>query len=295
MRFADLHLHSSFSDGTYTPEELAAHALQQGLATIALTDHDTVEGCARAALACEAAGLEFLPATELTVELEGAELHLLAYCVDTSEPVFLAAMDRFQGVRQHRIREMVTRLNRLDIPLREEAVLALARCRSPGRPHVARALVAGGFCGSADEAFDRFLKRDRPAWVPKFKISALEAIGLIHGASGLAVMAHPGLNRLDDRIPELAQLGLDGLECFHTKHSAAAAERYQQMARDLGLLITGGSDCHGMAKGKPLIGTVRLPGEHVERLKAEAARRKARAGDQALRAAVPDAARGTAR
>jgi predicted metal-dependent phosphoesterase TrpH len=142
---------------------------------------------------------------------------------------------------------------------------------------VARALVMGGFCSSLDEAFERFLKKNRPAWVPKFKISAVDAIELIHQADGLAVMAHPGLNRADEIIPGLVRAGLDGVECFHTKHTAAASEHYVRLARELGVLITGGSDCHGLSKGKPLIGTVKLPYEYVEQLKAAIARRKSNA------------------
>jgi hypothetical protein len=275
--FADLHLHTNFSDGTYTPEELAGRAGEVGLAAVALTDHDTVEGCARMAAACAHAGLEFIPATELTAEVEGNEVHLLGYFLDTQNPRLLAEMTRFQRVRQNRIREMVARLNLLDVPLQTGAVFAIANCRSPGRPHVARALVMGGFCSNLDEAFERFLKKNRPAWVPKFKISALEAIELIHQADGLAVMAHPGLNRADELIPGLVRAGLDGLECFHTKHTPSAGEHYVRLANELGLLITGGSDCHGLSKGKPLVGTVKLPYEYVEHLKAANARRKSNA------------------
>ena len=277
MMFADLHLHTNFSDGTYTPEELAARASELRLAAVALTDHDTVEGCARMAAACELAGLEFIPATELTAEVNGNELHLLGYFVDTQNPRLLAEMTRFQRVRQNRIREMVARLNQLNIPLQTDAVFAIANCRSPGRPHVARALVMGGFCSSLDEAFERFLKKNRPAWAPKFKISAVDAIELIHQADGLAVMAHPGLNRVDEIIPALVRAGLDGVECFHTKHTATASAHYVRLAKELGVLITGGSDCHGLNKGKPLIGTVKLPYEYVEQLKAAIARRKSNA------------------
>jgi len=275
--FADLHLHTNFSDGTYTPEELAGRARELSLAAVALTDHDTVEGCARMAAACELAGLEFIPATELTAEVDGNELHLLGYFVDTENPRLLEEMARFQRVRQNRIREMVARLNQLNIPLQADTVFAIANCHSPGRPHVARALVMGGFCSSLDEAFERFLKKNRPAWVPKFKISAVDAIELIHQADGLAVIAHPGLNRADEIIPGLLRSGLDGVECFHTKHTATASAHYVRMAKELGLLITGGSDCHGLNKGKPLIGTVKLPYQHVEQLKAAIARRKSNA------------------
>jgi 3',5'-nucleoside bisphosphate phosphatase len=189
----------------------------------------------------------------------------------------LAEISKFQAVRQNRIREMVARLNRLEVPLQADAVFALANCRSPGRPHVARALVNAGLCANLDEAFERFLKKHRPAWVPKMKISALTAIELIHQAGGLAVMAHPGLNRTDEVIPGLAEAGLDGLECFHTKHSPTMAEHYLQLADRLHLLVTGGSDCHGLSKGKPLIGTVRLPYECVAKLKSRVEGRGSRA------------------
>jgi len=269
--FADLHLHTHFSDGTFTPEEVAVRAVAQHLCAVALTDHDTVEGCASMVEACARAGLELITGMELTCELDGNEIHLLGYCIDTRHPRLLVELTRFQVVRQNRIREMVALLNGLNIPLAAETVFALANCRSPGRPHVARALVQSGLCGSLDEAFDRFLKKHRPAWVPKFKMSAMDAIELIHESGGLAVFAHPGLNRADDLIPALVEARLDGIECFHTKHSTSTAEHYLMLADKHGLLVTGGSDCHGMNKGKPLIGTVKLPYEYVARLKAQAA------------------------
>jgi predicted metal-dependent phosphoesterase TrpH len=274
---ADLHLHTFFSDGTYSPEELVEHAKRHGLGALALTDHDTVEGCERAQHACAAAGIEFIPGAELTAEQDGEEIHILGYLMDLHNPRLLAEIATFQKVRQNRVREMVARLNQMQIPLAAEAVFTLANCRSPGRPHVARALVAAGHCGSLDEAFDRFLKKNRPAWVPKFKMSAPDAIELIHQAGGVAVLAHPGLNRTDEVIPGMAEAGLDGIECFHTKHSTSTAEYYLELADRFELLVTGGSDCHGMSKGKPLIGTIKLPYQHVEKLKERAAQRKAAA------------------
>jgi predicted metal-dependent phosphoesterase TrpH len=273
MKFADLHLHTSFSDGTFSPEELTGHGQRLGFAALALTDHDSVEGCARMAAACGAAGMEFITGTELTAEHNDIELHLLGYFVDPQNEKLLADLVRFQAVRQNRIREMAARLNALNIPLEAESVFALANCKSPGRPHVARAMVKAGLCKSLDEAFARYLKKGRPAWVPKAKMSALEGIELIHQAGGLAVMAHPGLNRTDNVIPVLVEAGLNGIECFHTKHSTATSERYLEMADKFHLLVTGGSDCHGFSKGKPLIGTVKLPYVHVEKLK-EAVGRK---------------------
>ena len=272
--FADLHLHTFFSDGTFTPEELVERASKIGFAAIALTDHDTVEGCDRAAAACTAANMEFISGTELTAEHADTEVHILAYFVDTRNQTLLTRIAEFQTVRQSRIHEMVAALNKLGIPLKAEAVFALANCKSPGRPHVARALVKEKLISNLDEAFERYLKKGRPAWIPKSKMSALESVELIHQAGGLAVMAHPGLNRTDEIIPDLVDAGLDGIECFHTKHSTKMAERYLEIAEKYHLLVTGGSDCHGFSKVKPLIGTVKLPYDHVEIMKAKLAERK---------------------
>jgi len=290
--FADLHLHTCFSDGTYTPEELAARGKSLGIAAMAITDHDTVEGCPRMAAACAASGIEFLTGTELTAEFNGNEVHVLAYGIDLVNPRFRSEISRFQSVRQDRIREIVARLNKLDVPLDVNAVFSIANCRSPGRPHVARALVQAGLCPSLEEAFDRFLKKDRPAWVPKAKMSALEAIQLIKQAGGLAVVAHPGLNRTDLIIGELVDAGLDGIECYHSKHTLPAIQHYLEIADQYGLLVTGGSDCHGLSKGKPLVGSVKLPYPYFERLKERVA---ARRGQTVSRTPVGHSENGVAR
>jgi predicted metal-dependent phosphoesterase TrpH len=202
-------------------------------------------------------------------------MHLLGYFIDPENSRLQSELSRFQVVRQNRIREMVARLNGLNIPLEADAVFALANCGSPGRPHIGRALVQAGHCATLDEAFDRFLKRNRPAWVPKSKLSAPDAIELLHHAGGLVVLAHPALNRVDHLIPELVAAGMDGLECFHSKHSTSACEHYVEMAGQHDLLISGGSDCHGMNKGQPLIGGIKLPYAYVQRMKETLAERRA--------------------
>ncbi len=266
--FADLHLHTYFSDGTFSPEELVARARAENLSAVALTDHDTVEGCARMGEACDANGLEFVPGAELTAEHHDREVHILGYWLDTRSPSLLSRLAGFQAVRTNRIRDMVHRLNQRGIPLQAEEVFSLANCHSPGRPHVARALVARGFCRDYDDAFARYLKKGRPAWVPKARMDVRTTIDLIHAAGGVAVLAHPGLYHADFIIPELAAEGLDGLECWHTKHFGAAPAYYERLAGELGLVATGGSDCHGLSKGEPLVGTIRVPYQQVTSLKA---------------------------
>lgn len=272
---ADLHLHTRYSDGTYEPEELAAAAHRLGLGCLAITDHDTVEGCLPMSRACAALGLAFIPGVELTAEFKGQEIHILGYGFDPEDRDFVDQMARFQAVRQQRIREMVARLKELHIPLEADQVFRLANCRSPGRPHVARALVEAGVCRDVDEAFERFLKKHRPAWVPKSRIGADEAITLVHRAGGVAVLAHPGLYHVDAWLPELVRAGLDGIECYHTKHGPSLTDYYVTMAHRLGLLVTGGSDCHGHSKGQPLLGSIRLAPELVDRLRQHIAYRQA--------------------
>lgn len=268
MMFADLHTHTHFSDGTYSPEELATRACEVGLGAIALTDHDSVEGCDRMAVACAQRELEFVPGAEFTAELRGQEIHILGYWLDTTSALLQSRLAGFQAVRTSRIRDMVHRLNQRGIPLTADSVLELANCRAPGRPHIARALVQGGHCKDFDDAFERFLKKGRPGWVAKAKMEAVTAIELIHSVGGVAVLAHPALYRSDKLIPEVVAAGLDGIECWHSKHTPEISEHYTAMTAGYGLVATGGSDCHGMNKGQPLIGRVKIPYEQVEQLKA---------------------------
>lgn len=267
MKLADLHLHTHFSDGTWSPEELAGHAGANGLDAVALTDHDSVDGCERMEAACRALGIEFIPGAELTAEVDGQEVHILGYWLDTKSGPLRDELLRFQGIRQRRIRDMVARLNENGVGLSEALVLSIANCEAPGRLHVARALVQQGYARDYDHAFDRFLKRGRAGFVPKARMGSREAVGLIHDAGGVAVLAHPGIYRNDGLIPRLKESGVDGLECWHTKHSAADSEGYARRAAELDLVATGGSDCHGMAKGRPLIGQVKLPYSQVEALR----------------------------
>lgn len=265
--YADLHLHSHFSDGTFSPEELAGHGQRVGLHVMSLTDHDTVDGCARMAAACAERDIEFVTGCEFTVGHGNTELHLLGYLMDIEHIRLRSELAKYQEVRRNRIHEMVGRLQKIGVKITSEDVMKIANNDAPGRPHIGRALVALGHCRTLDEAFRKWLKKGKPAWVPKDKLTSAEAIALIHEAGGLAVLAHPGLYHRDEVIAPLVEEGLDGIECLYTRHSTSMTEHYIMLAEKYGLLVTGGSDCHGESKGKPLIGSIKVPYDYVARMK----------------------------
>ena len=266
-KFIDLHLHTTYSDGIFTTEQVANAASEMNLSAISLTDHDTIEGCSYLAGYCKEKGIEFISGTELSVDIEGYEMHLLGYFIDINNKRLIDETTQYQQNRINRIIELVTQLNKMGIDLQAEQVFNLAKCKAPGRPHLARALVKYGFCKSSNEAFSRFLRKGSPTWVPKTNANYRDAIELIHQAGGLAVMAHPGLNKIDNLIPNLVEAGLDGIECWHTRHPKSTAKRYKEMATKLDLVATGGSDCHGAEQGHPDIGTRQVPYEILEKMK----------------------------
>ncbi len=275
-RFADLHLHTLHSDGTFTPPQLVEEARRCGLACISLTDHDTVNGIRETEALARTAGLEFIPGIELTAHIDEREFHVLAYFPDSdcwNAPGFRAEIRKFADARVERIHKIAARLKAAGVEIKADDIFALSGQGAPGRLHVARALLDGGVVNSVDEAFSRYLRKGQPGFAPKYRIGAKEAIALIHRFEGVAVFAHPGISGLDHRIGDFVQWGLDGIEVWHSKHRPRDARRYRAVAEQNHLLLTGGSDCHGLAKEEVLIGSVRLPYEYVEKLKAYAAAR----------------------
>ena len=251
MRRIDLHAHTVVSDGTLTPTQLVELAARKGLAAIAVTDHDHLGGLAEARAAGERLGVEIVPGVELSVSHPSGDVHVLAYFVDPEEPRLAARLAEFRDVRASRGRLMVEKLRALGVDVTYEDVLAHAKEGAVGRPHIARALMAKGIVKSVNEAFERWIGDDSPAYVEKAKLDAREAIALVHGAGGVAVLAHPGLlaeKGRDTLVRELAALGLDGVEVEHSRHPSEVRRRMRALAKELDLVETGGSDFHGENK-----------------------------------------------
>lgn len=259
VRF-DLHTHSSVSDGTDAPAELVRKASEAGLAGIALTDHDTFDGLDEAKRAGEEFGVDVLAGLEFSTERGGASVHLLGYGCDPSDGALNEELARVREGRTGRVPGMVARLGELGTPITVADVLEHVEGTSPGRPHVADALVAHGYARDRDEAFTRWLHEGGPAWVDRYSTALPEAIALVRGAGGVAVLAHPwSRGRRADLPPEvLAELaqehGLDGLEVDHPDHDAATRAELRDIAGRLGLLVTGSSDHHGLGKSRNPLG-----------------------------------------
>ena len=247
----DLHIHSTASDGSLPPAGVVSAARAGGLHIIALADHDTIAGVAPAQHAASGF-LHVIPALELSTHHNGAELHMLGYFVDLANPALVQYGERASSARALRMHEMIARLADVGLKVEFDDVLAAAGPlrQSLGRPHLARAMLQRGFVTSVSEAFDRYIGDDCPAFVPTRLISPAEAIELIHAAVGLAVWAHPRADQLAAELPRFVEWGLDGVECYRPRVAHADAERMVGLARDAGLLVTGGSDWHGDWQGR---------------------------------------------
>jgi 3',5'-nucleoside bisphosphate phosphatase len=252
----DLHIHSTASDGTCTPSEILQLAAAIGLRAISITDHDTLEGSRAVQSGPLPAHLNFISGIEVSTQApEGfsidGSLHILGYGVDVNDGPLQQALVDLQHARDMRIPRIIERLNQAGVPVRMEQVLEFVRDGSPGRPHIARAMIAMGVVDNVNEAFDRFLSKGRPAYVDKYRIECGRAIGLIRQAGGVAVLAHPYLapgastRQLDRLVERLCGMGLTGIEVFYPEHPPQEVAYYMEVARRFDLLITGGSDFHG--------------------------------------------------
>jgi 3',5'-nucleoside bisphosphate phosphatase len=269
----DLHTHTTFSDGTFTPEELVALARERGLTAVAVTDHDSTEGIGRALDAAKDRGPEIVPGVEFSTVRDGHGIHVLAYWMDLDHDRFQSELRRLRDDRFSRGEQMVANLRELGYPISFERVREIAEGKNIVRPHIAQALVEAGLVPTIDDAFTPELIKDGGrAYVEKHALDPVTALELIKEAEGLAVVAHPGLFREglgvpDDVIEELANAGLDGIEAGHPDHPPEAEARYREMARRLDLVVTGSSDCHGTRFDPVRLGSVTTDPEEFARLK----------------------------
>ncbi len=258
-RWVDLHLHTNYSDGADAPEAVAERAAGLGASAIAITDHDTLAGLREAAEACARRGVEFLPGVEISSHAGSKELHILGLGVDPESASLRSTLARMAEARSERGKQIVARLQRMDVPIAWEDVEKLAG-GVVGRMHIARTLVAKGVVPTIQDAFDKFLKAGRPAFMPRETLSPCEAVDTIHAAGGLAFVAHPGIGDLESRLEALLPEGFDGIEVMHSRHAPPQQARFAALAAARGLMMTGGSDCHGGIKGDGLLmGKVRVP------------------------------------
>ncbi len=274
----DLHIHSTASDGDHTPSEVVSLALARRLDAIALTDHDTSNGLPAAMTAAEGTGLTVLPGLELatfqpdpTTPRGGFSVDFLGYCYDLDNAPLQDKLRHIREVRLTRAEQMVARLNELGMAISYERVRAIAGKGAVTRPHVAMALREAGHVASLQEAFDRYIADDGPAFVDRYRLSPPEAIRLLHAAGGAIVLAHPiRVPNLDSLLPEYIGYDLDGLEVYYPDHDSAFTRRMRVLARQYDLIQTGGTDFHREKGGVIRLGQQQVPPECVEQLVARA-------------------------
>ncbi len=243
---ADLHCHSTCSDGTFTPEELVRHALDKGLQGLSITDHDNVSAYALAKPLADRLGLALISGVEFSAELRGVSVHVLGYAFQTDHPAILDLCTKHKNRRAQRNHEMFEKLAQLDMPLDEEALSLNAQ--TLGRPHIAQAMVDKGYVDSIPDAFKKFLAEGRPAYVRGELFSVEETLNTLHQAGGVAIIAHPHLIDRPRILNQLVEMPFDGIECFYSRFDKSRNQRWIRIAEKKGWLMTGGSDFHGMVK-----------------------------------------------
>ena len=277
----DLHFHSTFSDGRFTPEELAEKVKAIGLKAVSLTDHDTTAGSENFKKALEATDIEVIPGVELSVTPPDANsnmnIHMLGYYIDINNSALQTALEEVRDGRESRNKKIIKKLNDLGFDITYDEVSAYAGEYVVGRLHFAYALIARKIVGQKQRAFDNYLGKGKPAYVERFRLTAADSIRLIREAGGVPVLAHPitlglGYNNLYDFVSSLKDLGLVGMEIYYSEHKAKHIRDYLSIADKLDLIATGGSDFHG--EGNDILhlgvgfGNLNVPDSVVDNLKA---------------------------
>ncbi|MEO0096922.1 MAG: PHP domain-containing protein [candidate division WOR-3 bacterium] len=269
-RYCDLHIHTIFSDGLYSPEEVVRKAKELGFSAIGIADHDAVAGIERATVEGEKLGIEVIPACEFSCLMEDKDIHILGYLLDYQNPSLISFLKKVQDKRIERAEKIIGNLSKQGIKIEIKRVLEIAKDGAVGRPHIAQALLEQGYVSTIEEAFMKFIGYHCPAYVPKMEISPEEALKMIRDFKGISVLAHPVSYDFEKIIFPLIKLGILGIEVYHPDHTEYHINYFLEIAQKYNLLITGGSDCHGGRKGKLFLGEIKLPYFHLERLKEKA-------------------------
>lgn len=265
--YADLHLHTIYSDGEYTPDSIIKRALSKNFRAIAITDHDTVEGIAHVVESAKK-DLEIIPGIELSAEASATEeLHIVGLFIDYKEPGFLKILKDLSSGRKDRMNDMLKKLGEMGMPVTIEEVNKFKTKDVIGRLHLARAMVMKGYIKNTNEAFDKFIGDDKPAYANRKRLSSKDAISLIKKVGGISILAHPHLLKNQNIIPQLIDEGIEGIEVYFVDHGKNPSSKYVDIAKQHNLLISGGSDCHGIAKGKTFLGKVKVPYQAIEEMK----------------------------
>ena len=263
---ADLHVHTTFSDSTQTPEEVIERCVVKGVATVAITDHDSVQGVPRATAAGQEVGVRVVPGVEMTAYDKSTEIHVVGLFIDPRNRELTRVIDDSREVRHTRVHQIVDRLRRVNVNLSADDVFEIADGGSPGRMHVAQALVRNGYTASVADAFKRYIGNRGPAYVPKQKLTPAEAAAAIHQGGGVAIVGHPGIGVPDAMIRRMIDEGMDGIEVYHPLHSDRHVDHYLRLAWECGARVSGGSDSHGNAKEGTQVGNILVNDEIVRQL-----------------------------
>lgn len=266
-RYVDLHIHTSFSDGSLNPREIVEEAKKNKIAAVGITDHDTMEGVIFTKN-IEPCGVEIVPGIELGTDYEGKEIHLLGYYCDPENPALEKTCEIIKESRYDRIKKMILKLQKMGVDIKFDDVLKQAGGDMLGRPHLALAVCQKGYCKTPAEVFAKYIGNNCQAYVERYRLKLKEAIDIICEAGGIPVLAHPGLYKADKFLPSMIGLGIRGIEVFHPEHSFLDVRRYIKIADKYKLLITGGSDFHGKAVGSSdSIGAVKIDYRYLHKLK----------------------------
>ncbi|MFH1479549.1 MAG: PHP domain-containing protein [Candidatus Omnitrophota bacterium] len=276
---ADLHVHTTLSDGTFSPEKVVEYSKEQGLSAISITDHDCCDAIRPAIKKGDSIELEVIPGVEMTAELGEDEMHILGYFIDWQNPSFIKRLKEISRIREERARRILKKLRDKGLDILDEELFQLSGAGSVGRLHIAHLLVKKGYVSSITRAFRDYIGNNGPCYVSKFKMTPKEAIDMINKFGGVSILAHPGTINTKNRTIEetmefLIKDGIKGIEVYHSDHNKAKETKFMDIAKRYSLLMAGGSDCHGLAKKDVLIGRVKIPYHLVEAIKDARPKRK---------------------